>query len=166
MNWFGFELSAFLIIFVVLNIVNVVVQTVKSIVTVNGSPMSAAMVNAVTFFLYTFVVIYMTAEGLGLFWKALIIGVVNFIGVYVVKLIEEKAKKDKLWKIELAIPSHYPVSLIKKQIEQAGVHCNYVEVGHWVMFNCYCETQEQSKAMTEIAKRFEGKISAYESKPL
>jgi hypothetical protein len=46
------------------------------------------------------------------------------------------------------------------------VPCNYIEVGKWVMFNCYCETQTQTKAMIEIAKEFNGKISAYESKTL
>ena len=155
-----------LILFTVLTIINTIIQTVKSIATVKCGKISAALINAFAYGLYTYVIIFTSADGLSIHTKAIITALANLVGVYIVKLIEEKAKKDKLWKIELAIPSHYPVSLIKKQIEQAGVHCNYVEVGHWVMFNCYCETQEQSRAMTEIAKRFEGKISAYESKPL
>ena len=40
MNWFGFELSAFLWVFIILNIVNVVIQTVKSIVTISGGKVS------------------------------------------------------------------------------------------------------------------------------
>ena len=84
--WFEFNLNAFLWIFIILNVVNVVIQTVKTIVTVNGTPLSAAIINAVTFAIYTVVVVFMNADGLGVFWKAVIIGVVNFIGVYVVKL--------------------------------------------------------------------------------
>ena len=90
MNWFGFELSAFLWVFIILNVVNVVIQTVKSIVTISGGKISASVVNAVAYGLYTVVVVYMNADGLGLFWKALIIGLANLVGVYVVKLIEEK----------------------------------------------------------------------------
>lgn len=165
MNWFGFELSTFLIIFVVLNIVNVVVQTVKSIVTVNGSPMSAAVVNAVTFAIYTIVVVYMTAEGLGIFWKALIIGIVNFVGVYVVKLIEAKARKDKLWKVEVACPIVYADDLHKLLTEYNIPH-NYDKAGNWYMFNCYCATQKDTMIVTDLGKKRECKFSAYESKTL
>ena len=73
MNWFGFEFSSFLLVFVVLNVINVIIQTVKSIITINGTKWSASIVNAVAYGLYTIVVVFMTAEGLGLFWKALII---------------------------------------------------------------------------------------------
>ena len=97
MNWFGFELSAFLWVFIVLNIVNVVIQTIKSIATVSWGKIGASVTNAVAYGLYTVVVVYMNADGLGIFWKALIIGIANLIGVYVVKLFEEKGRKDKLW---------------------------------------------------------------------
>ena len=43
---------------------------------------------------------------------------------------------------------------------------NYIEVGKWLMFNCYCERQKQTSAMVAIAKEYNGKISAYESKNL
>jgi hypothetical protein len=86
--------------------------------------------------------------------------------VFVVKLIEEKSRKDKLWKIEMAIPKGTNLAVLKNRIEWCGVPCHYIEVGKWVMFNCYCETQSQTSAMVEIAKEFGGKISAYESKVL
>jgi uncharacterized protein YebE (UPF0316 family) len=165
MNWFGFELSAFLIIFVVLNIVNVVVQTVKSIVTINGSPMSAAVVNAVTFFLYTFVVVYMTADGLGLFWKALIIGAVNFIGVYVVKLIEEKSRKDKLWKVEATVPREVALDLVRK-LRANDLPYNYVDINKYYLFNVYCATQAQSIKVKEVLNTYNAKYFVSESKTL
>ena len=85
LNWLEFNLNAFLWIFIILNVVNVIIQTIKSIVTINGTPFAAAVINAVTFAIYTVVVVFMNADGLGIIWKALIIGVVNFIGVYIVK---------------------------------------------------------------------------------
>ena len=154
-----------LITFIALNIANVIIQTVKSLITINGTKLSAAVANAVAYGLYTVVTIYMLCD-LPLLWKALIVALCNFIGVYAVKWFEAKARKDKLWKVEMAIPVGTNLAVLKNRIEWCGVHCNYIEVGKWVMFNCYCETQAQTKAVTEIAKEFNGKISAYESKTL
>ena len=154
-----------LITFILLNITNVVIQTVKSLVTVKGSKITAALANAIAYGLYTIVTIYMLCD-LPMVWKALIIAVCNFIGVYCVKWCEEKSRKDKLWKVEMAVPNGTNVAVLKNRIEWCGVPCNYIEVGKWVMFNCYCERQSQTKAMTELAKEFNGKISAYESQTL
>lgn len=154
-----------LITFTVLNIVNVIIQTVKSIATVKCGKVAASVVNAVAYGLYTIVVVYTMAD-LPLMMKASIVAVCNLIGVFIVKWCEEKARKDKLWKVEMAIPNGTNLAVLKNRIEGCGVPCNYIEVGKWVMFNCYCETQAQTKAMTEIAKEFNGKISAYESKNL
>ena len=154
-----------LILFIVMNIINVVIQTIKSIATIKCGKMGAAIVNALAYGLYTYIVV-LTMCDLPLLWKCLIVAGCNFIGVWVVKFFEEKARKDKLWKVEMAIPNGTNLAVLKNRIEWCGVSCNYIEVGKWVMFNCYCERQSQTKAMTEIAKEFNGKISAYESKTL
>ena len=98
--------------------------------------------------------------------KAIIVALCNLIGVYIVKYIEEKKRKDKLWKVEMAIPNGVNIHDIKRRIENCGVPCNYIEVGKWLMFNCYCERQAQTSVMVAIAKEYNGKISAYESKIL
>ena len=84
-----------LIIFIVLNIFNVIIQTVKSIATVKCGKGVAALVNAIAYGLYTVVTVYLMCE-LPLGWKAGIVALCNLIGVYVVKWAEEKARKDKL----------------------------------------------------------------------
>lgn len=152
-------------IFVILNIVNVIIQTIKSIATVKCGKGMAAFVNAVAYGLYTVVVVYMVCD-LPLWLKVVVIAICNLVGVFFVKWGEEKARKDKLWKVEMAIPNGTNLAVLKNRIEWCGVPCNYIEVGKWVMFNCYCETQGQTVAMTAIAKEFHGKISAYESKTL
>ena len=43
---------------------------------------------------------------------------------------------------------------------------NCIDTGSWVMFNCYCNCQSETAYVVDIAKRYNGKISAYESKPL
>ena len=154
-----------LITFIIFNIINVIIQTIKSIATVKCGKVVASLVNAVAYGLYTYIVV-LTVCDLPLWLKVLVVGGANLVGVFVVKWGEEKARKDKLWKVEMAIPNGTNLAVLKNRIEWCGVPCNYIEVGKWVMFNCYCETQAQTEAMIGIAKEFNGKISAYESKNL
>ena len=166
LNWFGFEVGAFLWVFLALNVVNVVIQTVKSIVTVNGGKMLAAVINAATFFIYTFCVVYMNADGLGLFWKALIIGVINFVGVYVVKLIEEKGRKDKLWKVEATV-SPNNVGNIQEELDKLRIaHNCFRTSGEYRVFNIFCPTQKESAQVKEILNKYHAKYFVSESKTL
>ena len=82
------------ITFVILNIINVIIQTIKSLATVKCGKIVASIVNAVAYGLYTVVVVYTVCD-LPLWLKVVVVGVANLIGVYVVKLIEEKSRKDK-----------------------------------------------------------------------
>lgn len=95
-----------LITFILLNIANVIIQTVKSIATIKCGKMVAAIVNAVAYGLYTWVIVMTNCE-LNLVIKCLIVAVANLIGVYVVKWFEEKGRKDKLLKVECTIPTKY-----------------------------------------------------------
>lgn len=85
------------ITFVILNIVNVIIQTVKSLATVKCGKTIASIVNAVAYGLYTVVVVYTVCD-LPLWLKVVVVGLANLVGVFVVKLVEEKSRKDKLWK--------------------------------------------------------------------
>ena len=165
LNWFGFEVGAFLWVFLALNVVNVVIQTVKSIVTINGGKMLAAVINAVTFFIYTFCVVYMNADGLGLVWKAVIIGAINFVGVYVVKLIEEKGRKDKLWKVEATVSREVALDLVRK-LKANDLPYNYVDIEKYYLFNVYCATQAQSAKVKEVLNSYDAKYFVSESKTL
>ena len=153
----------FVLLFIVLNIANVVIQTVKSIATIKCGKTVAAVINAVAYGLYTYVVFFTASDGMDLHIKAIITAVANLVGVWVVKYVEEKKAKEKLWKIELAVPE-YRAEATEQCIIQYEIPYNNMRVGSWVMFNCYCYTQKQSAEMADIAKRMNGKISAYESK--
>jgi hypothetical protein len=163
MNWFGFELSAFLWVFIILNVVNVVIQTVKSIVTISGGKVSASVVNAVAYGLYTVVVVYMNADGLGLFWKALIIGLANLVGVYVVKLIEEKSRKDKLWLVKITVPMNN-FEKIKQELNTYNISFNYYDLTKYFVIDSYCETQKDTALVLKICKKYNGKAFATENK--
>ena len=153
-----------LIIFIVMNILNVIIQTVKSIATIKCGKGTAAIINAVAYGLYTYIVVLMVCE-LPILVKCLIVGGANLVGVWLVKYFEEKSRKDKLWKLEIAIPKQYGMAVNTKLCEKEIPH-NYSVVGKWIMFNCYCSTQTESHNVVQIAKKYNGKMSAYESKTL
>lgn len=167
MNWFEFELNSFLAVFIILNIVNVVIQTAKSIITINGTKWSASIVNAVAYGLYTIVVVFMTAEGLGLFWKALIIGLANLVGVYVVKVIEEKGRKDKLWRVEATF-AHDPdlLAVLKVWAGTNGISYNYIDIEKYYIVNFYAPTQKESAIIKQFVNLYNGKYFVSESKTL
>lgn len=152
------------IIFVILNIINVIIQTVKSLATVKCGKTVASIVNAVAYGLYTVVVVYTVCD-LPLWLKVVVVGVANLIGVYVVKLIEEKSRKDKLWKIECTVPQENAYSLAIELKNQ--VPFNYIEnVGKYAIFNIYCATQEQSATVKLILNEYNAKYFVTETKNL
>lgn len=157
-----------LIIFIVLNVVNVVLSTVRSICTINCGKVVAALANAISYGLYTVVVIYTVCD-LPLLLKVVVVALCNFIGVYVVKLVEQKARKDKLWKVEATIPNQgiYPADddcIIA--LKNSGVPFNYIDVNKYLLINCYCATQKDSAKVKAILNQYNAKYFVSESKVL
>lgn len=154
-----------LITFIILNIVNVIAQTIKSIATVKCGKGVAAIVNAVAFGLYTIVTVYMLCE-LPLMWKAGIVALCNLVGVFFVKWAEEKARKDKLWKVELTVrQTRTPV--LARELEELNIPFNYIDnVGKYAVFNIYCATQKESAFVKDLTTRHHAKYFVTESKNL
>lgn len=152
-----------LLVFIGLNIANVIIQTVKSIATVKCGKGVAALVNAIAYGLYTVVTVYMMCN-LPLGWKAAIVALCNLIGVYVVKWAEEKARKDKLWKVEATVPTKYQGAV---HFDLKDIPHNYIEgVGNYTLFNFYCATQAESAKVRDIINQYDAKYFVSESKTL
>lgn len=153
-----------LILFIIMNIINVVIQTVKSIATIKCGKVAAAIINAGAYGLYTYIVV-LTMCDLPLLAKCLIVAAANFIGVYVVKLIEQKARKDKLWKVEATVK---PVEMdaIKNFCMVNSVPFSYINIDKYVIFNFYCATQKESALIRTVLNEHNAKYFVSESKVL
>ena len=155
-----------LIIFIVLTILNVVIQTIKSIATIKCGKWAAALVNAVAYGLYTYVIFFTSADGIDLHAKAVITAVANLVGVFVVKWFEEKARKDKLWKIEATVPVAN-VGELSAVLEEYKLPYNCFKTsGEHRIFNIFCATQEQSKFAKAALDGHFAKYFVSESKTL
>ena len=150
----------FIIIFSLLSLVNVVFATFKSLVTIKGGKWAAALVNEGYFAFYNIMLIFTVAD-FPMWVKCIITFGSNLIGVLLVKFIEEKSAKEKLWKFEatFAIENLNNINHLLKEIPH-----NYIEVGKWVIFNIYCATCEQSELVTEICQLYNGKYFVTETK--
>ena len=154
-----------LILFIVLSIVNVIIQTVKSLATINCGKTIAAVVNAIAYGLYTVVVVYTMCE-LPLWLKAVVVGLCNLIGVWIVKFFEEKSRKDKLWKIEVTVLRENADPL-HADLDKVGISHNYLEnVGKYTLFNIFCSTQSQSRKARKVMNKYDVKYFVSESKNL
>ena len=153
-----------LILFIAMNILNVVIQTIKSLATIKCGKTAAAIINAIAYGLYTYLVVLTMCE-LPLLTKCIVVAACNFIGVWVVKWGEEKARKDKLWKVEATVPSNLAESL-RFHLDQRNIPYNYIDIKKYFIFNCYCETQIQSAKIKEILKMHDAKYFVSESKTL
>ena len=154
-----------LTIFIVANLVNVIIQTIKSIATIKCGKMTAAWVNGLAYGFYTYIVILMSAD-LPLLAKCFIIGVCNLIGVYVVKLFEEKMRKDKLWKIEATLKKCDNWEAVPKGLKDDGISCSYIDIGKYIIINCYCETQADSRNAKRTLDACDAKYFVSETKIL
>lgn len=150
-----------IMIFIIATIINVVLSTIRSICTIKCGKWVSALTNAICYGFYPLIVMLTAKDTVSIIANMAITALANFVCVWVIKLVEEKAKKDKLWKVEVAIPKEYETAL---HFDLRTLPHNFVEVGSWVMFNCYCENQKETQMVVDIAKQYNGKISAYESR--
>ncbi len=153
-----------MILFIVCNIANVIIQTIKSLATIKGTPLVAAAVNALAYGFYTYIIIITNCE-LPILEKCLIVAACNLIGVYIVKKVEDKARKDKLWKIEVTVPSSQSQDVIAIA-KDFDLSFNYTNINKYYLFNFYCPTQKDSKNVKDLLNNFDCKYFASESKIL
>lgn len=157
-------MNNFLMMFFVLSIINVIFSTARTIITIKGSKATASLVSGGYFAFYNLMLVYTVAD-FPMWQKCLITFVCNVIGVYVVKWAEEKARKDKVWKIEItASPS--VAEKLNKELTQRSIPHNYVDVKKYVIFNLYCATQKESIFAKELCDKYAVKYFVSETKDL
>ena len=159
-----------LILFIVLTILNVIIGAVKSIVTIKGTKLAAASLNAVAYAVNTLAVFYTADNSLSLLPKIIIVAITNFIGVYIVKFVEEKKTKDRLWKIECTVPTQLSEIieqlLAENRLSHKKLDCVDYTVGQCTVFSIYAKTKGQSKKVKELLKNYKVKYFIVESQIL
>lgn len=154
-----------IILFIVCTAVNVILSTIKSIATIKGGKFVAALMNALTYGFYSWVIILTTTDGLSVGAKMLITAACNFIGVYLVKYFEEKWRKDRLWQITATVNMDKAAELVRRS-EAENLIFNYIPIGKYCIINYYSYSKEDSEAVAPLLKEFEAKYFISEAKSI
>ena len=152
-----------LFIFIGLSIINVIFSTIKSITTIKSSPLVASLISSIYYGYYNVILIY-TVSDFPLWQKVIITALCNFVGVFIVKWIEAKRRKDRLWEVRATIPAEYTDTLHEAL---SLIPHNYItNIGKYTIFNIYCATQKESSAVKATLDLYHAKYFASESKEL
>lgn len=148
-----------IILFIVCTFANVIISTIKSVMTIKGGKVNAAIWNALGYGLYAYIVVMTANAPISTLGKVLITVGCNLIGVYGVKLVEEKLRKDKLWRVEMTIRNEYAVFL-HSLLTDNNIPNHYVNAGKHAVFTCYCDTKKQTETAIGCGKVYNAKCFA------
>ena len=160
-----------ILLFTVLQLINVVLSTIKSIITVKGTTFQSALMNTVYYSLYTIIVIYTVSDfGCGS-WdlpiKIAIVGVTDFVGVYISAFIMNKLRKDRLWEIVATVDmseSIYAPSIVEETLKDNKISYNIMETkkANEYVFHIYSKSQKESLVIKQVLNEWKAKYFVHE----
>lgn len=148
------------IIFFICSLINVMLSTLKTILTVKASKGVATIINAITYGFYAIVVKQLAS--LDLITTVTVTIITNIIGVYVSMWLLEKTKKDCLWKISVTTKD----STLVEKLEKFSISyvMNPVQYKKQTYYNIdvFSENQKDSSIIEKILKEYKVKYNITE----
>lgn len=137
--------TQFLFLYLVLQVVYVILNTVTNIAKIKCSKLIASLTSAICYGFYVIVVVA-TASNQPIWVKMLLTAVTNVVGVYVGMWVMEKLRKDKLWKIEITIRDAIEAYQFEKTLREKDISFNSIvcENGN-IILNVYSKSQKESE---------------------
>ena len=148
------------IIFFICSLINVMLSTLKTILTVKASKGVATIINAITYGFYAIVVKQLAS--LDLITTVTVTIITNIIGVYVSMWLLEKTKKDCLWKISVTTKDNTLVEKLEKF--SISYVMNPVQYKKQTYYNIdvFSENQKDSSIIEHILKEYKVKYNITE----
>ena len=165
---FGLTLSLgwYIIVFIICQLINVALNTAKTIIMHKEEKISSSIINAITYGFYAIIVV-MTASALPLWITILITAITNLIGVYGSMWLLERCKKDSLWEI-VATTDRKNLDEIREYLNICEIAHNYNLIDNYensqVVFRIYSENQKQSTEIKFILDKFGAKRIVHEER--
>ena len=152
-----------IILFTILQFVNVALNTIKTIIMHKEEKISSSIVNAITYGFYS-VIVVMTATALPIWITVIITIITNLIGVYVSMWLLERFKKDSMWEIHATIDCDY-TAYVADELDILEIdYINFETNCGKEVFHIYSRSQEDSKAIKEVLDRYEAKYNVCEER--
>lgn len=152
-----------IVLFIILQVVNVILSTIKSIVLIKGHKWATIIANTIYFGVYTAVLKQLTT--IDNLWVLVIITMVaNFIGTWIGIEVTEKLRKADLWIIKTVVPieciKEYKAALNEANIKYISYQTTWDEC---TAVDIFSENRTQSKTIKAILDQFNAKYSVYVS---
>lgn len=149
-----------IIIFFICSLVNVMLSTVKSILTVKASKGVATLINAITYGFYVVVVKQIASADLGITVTITIL--TNIIGVYTSIWLLEKFKKDNLWRISVTTKSGVIIQKLEYHDIQHYWREAYYKNEQYYIVDIFSHNQKESQIIKELVKGSDAKYNITE----
>ena len=165
---FGLTLSLgwYIIVFIICQLINVALNTAKTIIMHKEEKISSSIINAITYGFYAIIVV-MTASALPLWITILITAITNLIGVYGSMWLLERFKKDSLWEITATTDRQY-LDEIREYLNLCKIPHNYNLIDNYentkIVFRIYSENQKQSIETKYILDKCNAKYIVHEER--
>ena len=157
--------------FVILNFVNVLINTARSLTTVKGGKWIASCMNALCYGYYTVIIVITATYDIPLVLKIIAVAIVNFVGVFCIKLGEEKIQKEKMWIYNATIKDNMcerEVATIAKLLNDAHIkfYYNCIIDKELYTLTIFSNTQKESEMIKAILDNYSIKYCAVETKEI
>lgn len=150
-------------IFVLLNLINVILGTMRSILTVKASPTVAMLINTISFTFYSGIVKLTTSQSMII--VLVTTALTNVIGVYVAKWLISLSQKDKLWVIEVTT-NKYNLKKICQDLQCLKIQYSIFDImnSEFINLKLYSYTQNDSRRIKKILSQYNIKYNITETK--
>ena len=149
-----------IIIFTVCSLVNVILSTMKTILTVRSTKIVASIINAVSYGFYAIVVKQLAS--LDLTVTVIVTIATNLIGVYLSMWLMDKMKKDCLWKISVTTKN----KSIAKKIENFDIEYTMSPIQYkketYYSIEIFSKNQKDSTIIKNILNEYKVKYNVTE----
>lgn len=150
--------------FVILNFINVLVNTARSLCTIKGGKWVASGMNALCYGYYTIIIVITATYDMPLIMKCIAVAFVNFVGVFTIKFCEEKMQKEKLWIFRAVGITAIDCKILVNHYKQNGIKCYYNKVADdFYNIEIYSETTADSEKIIKGLDNLELKYYAVEA---
>lgn len=154
-----------IIYYLIFQTVYVILNTIKTILTIKSTKTIASIASAITYAVYVFVLIYTVAD-FSIWIKAGLTALTNFVGTYISMGIIERFRKDKLWEIvaTATLPTVNKVNKLKADLFVAdiGYNLQHTHKDSEYVIHLYSHNKAESEKIKDILTRINAKYIVHE----
>ena len=144
--------------FIIATLINVILSTLKSVITVKGGRVLASVVNAIAYGFNTVVIKSISNVDL---WVAVVVTMIsNLIGVYIALTISKKFEKERLWKITVTVSSD-DVKSFKGDLHSEDIPFITYETSYdkYKVVDIFSQNKQESKKVRNIISNYNVKYT-------